>query len=694
MLYALCVAGAVECVNSEGSVGFSDPALEALDLVDLRFFEPIPRESGEVVSVQGRLRKHASFWLNDLDASDFIKGIILHGYRLPFVVLPWPVFKFNHRSALQHEHFVSSSIEELLEASCIVQSDECPLVCSPLSVVENAKGKLRLVLDLRYVNQFLPKHKFKYEGLNLVPQMFEKGDHFFTFDLKSGYHHVDIHVDFWTYLGFSWGLGTTRKYYMFKVLPFGLASACYVFTKLLRPLVKRWRSKGIRVVVYIDDGMGASKTKALNVAHRDVVVSDLKFAGFVLNVPKSHLDPQQVGKWLGFIIDLLEGNFYVPDDKLKSLKSAIRCAYPVDMAPARCLAKIVGKIVSMSLAIGPVARLRTRALYAAMNTRRSWSDSVMIPADAREELRFWYHSIEHLNGRPIWFSPGSTRIAYSDASDTGYGGYIVELGPDVAHGQWSELESKQSSTWRELKAIYLVLKSFAKKLEGHTVKWFTDNQGAMYIVKSGSRKEHLQEGALAIFELCFSHNIKLEMDWVPRSLNEYADTISRIIDYDDWSLNGTIFALLDAAWGPHTVDCFASPNNKQLARFHSRFWSPGCEAVDTFTVNWGGEVNWWLPPAHLVCRTIQHAANCKAKGTLVVPAWKSAPFWPTLCPDGQHLAPFIHLWWSTSYVPGVLVPGYSGNNLGDSLTLESVLLALFIDFSVQPRVDNCGFCIL
>ena len=82
--------------------------------------------------------------------------------------------------------------------------------------------------------------------------MFEKGEYFFTFDLKLGYHHVDIHVDFWPHLGFSWGVHTTRKFYMFKVLPFGLASACYVFTKLLRPFVKKWRSEGIRAIVYMD----------------------------------------------------------------------------------------------------------------------------------------------------------------------------------------------------------------------------------------------------------------------------------------------------------------------------------------------------------------------------------------------------------------------------------------------------------
>ena len=134
-----CVAGAVVCVdNSDVSVGFSDPVLEAIELVAVHLLEPIPQEKGETVSVQGRLRKHTNFWLNDLDASSFVRGIIPHGYHLPLVVLPWPVFKFNLCSALQHEQFVSSAISELLEAGCTVQSSECPLVCSPLTVAENA----------------------------------------------------------------------------------------------------------------------------------------------------------------------------------------------------------------------------------------------------------------------------------------------------------------------------------------------------------------------------------------------------------------------------------------------------------------------------------------------------------------------------------------------------------------------------
>ena len=59
-------------------------------------------------------------------------------------------------------------------------------VCSPLQVVKNAKGKLRLVIDLRYVNRFLNQYKFKYEGLDLISSLFKKGNFAFSFDLKSG----------------------------------------------------------------------------------------------------------------------------------------------------------------------------------------------------------------------------------------------------------------------------------------------------------------------------------------------------------------------------------------------------------------------------------------------------------------------------------------------------------------------------
>ena len=439
-------------------------------------------------------------------------------------------------------------------------------------------------------------------------------------------------------LGFPgvWGENVNRKFYIFRVLPFGLASACYIFTKLLRPLVKRWRSLGLHIIIYIDDGICASASEAKSIEDREIITSDLEKAGFVLNIPKSHLEPHQITDWLGVIIDLCAGCFRVPTDKIDRLKTAIRSISTQGNRVAACfLASVIGHIISMSLAIGPVIRLRTRALYAVLNQRRFWADWLNLTGDALEELHFWKMNIDYFNGQSIWFSAGATRVVFSDASSTGYGGYTVELGPEFAHGQWSAEELILSSTWRELKAVHNVLQSFASKLKGHAVKWFSDNQAVVRMVQVGSGKPHLQEGALSIFELCFQHNIKLEMEWVPRSANELPDYMSRVRDFDDWMVNPILFQYLDQIWGPHTVDCFANEHNSQTSHFHSRFWCPGSEAIDTFTVNWGSDVCWLMPPLYLISRTLCHAKACKAQGTLLVPLWKLVSFWPLLCPDGR-----------------------------------------------------------
>ena len=180
------------------------------------------------------------------------------------------------------------------------------------------------------------------------------------------------------------------------------------------------------------------------------------------------------------------------------------------------------------------------------------------------------------------------RVVYSDASETGYGGYVVEHGPCVSFGQWTAEEASQSSTWRELSAVYQVHLAVACKLANTRVRWFTDNQNVARILQVGSKKPQLHAIALKVFALSVQYQLHLEPEWIPRDLNVRADFLSRIVDYDDWFLDPAIFARIDAMWGPHTVDRFASFHNAQLPRFNSRCWNPGSEAVDAFTVNWGG----------------------------------------------------------------------------------------------------------
>jgi len=101
--------------------------------------------------------------------------------------------------------------------------------------------------------------------------------------VKSGYHHLDIFEEHQPFLGFAWILKGVSKYFVFTVLPFGLSSACYVFTKLLRPLIAYWRGQGLKVVLYLDDGIVAVKGEDLEKRVSIQIRNELGKAGFVVN---------------------------------------------------------------------------------------------------------------------------------------------------------------------------------------------------------------------------------------------------------------------------------------------------------------------------------------------------------------------------------------------------------------------------
>ena len=129
-------------------------------------------------------------------------------------------------------------------------------------------------------------------------------------------------------------------------------------------------------------------------------------------------------------------------------------------------------------------------------------------------------------------------------------------------------------------------------------------------------KGHLQEIALEIYPICLKFNLTLDVVWVPRSDNERADFISRIIDYevlsvcvnvlmftgmlfvplvdvlfhsiidyDDWSVSDNVFNMTDLLWGPHEVDWFPRDHNCKLTVFYSRYWNVSSIGIDAFTVN-------------------------------------------------------------------------------------------------------------
>ena len=322
--------------------------------------------------------------------------------------------------------------------------------------------KLRLALDLRHVNSFIKQNKFRYENLTFLSGILSEGDHFTTFDLSSGYHHIEIHPEHRKFLGFEWTFeDESTKYFQFCVLPFGLSSACYVFTKVLHPFTKRWRGIGIKAIIYTDDDIAASCSFELAKTAGKLIKNDLVSAGFVINAEKSDFNPKTKGKWLGTIIDTIEMAFTVPSKQINKLLADIKNILMQNNLTPKKLAKITGQLSSMRLAIGPLVRLFTRNMYHEIEIRVSAYEPKIITKETKDELEFWLNNIHIYNGYTFKPRALTTCLVFTDASDDGYGGFILKrLNKEVCSAKFKNCEKKTSSTHRELLTVKYVLDNF------------------------------------------------------------------------------------------------------------------------------------------------------------------------------------------------------------------------------------------
>ena len=269
------------------------------------------------------------------------------------------------------------------------------------------------------------------------------------------------------------------RYFVFTVVVFGLSSASFTFTKVVRVLIKYWRSQAIRIFRFIDDvfrGWG-SYEETLTISNS--VQEDLSNSGFVCNMVISQWVPGKIGEHLGFVVNLKEGTFSVTEKRKTKLMSKLEFISEVTQATARAIASLAGCIISMLLGVGPVACMCTRAMHADIREASSWDQLTSLSSETSAEIEFWLTSFDKYNGFPIWpTSPVVDVLIFSNASDFVWGGYLVKIGNNIAKGVLSEAEADSSSTWRELKATLYVLESFVASLTNKTVKHRSGNQAA------------------------------------------------------------------------------------------------------------------------------------------------------------------------------------------------------------------------
>ena len=556
-------------------------------------------------------------------------------------------------------------LTRLEQLGCIQRVDYQPRVVLPLSAVYSKKW--RLVVDAsRTLNPYCTRRKIMLEDLTHVPLILREGDFMVVNDLDSGYWHVPIAEEHWTYLGVHFEKEDgTLMFWVWKVLCLGLRDAAFIFTKTISPLIAELRRRGCRGCIYIDDKwtVGSTFEECL---YWEKEVKELFFsAGWVFKPGKRSGDPSQVCRFLGLELDSRDLTFNIPEDKLLKIESKAAKIFKSKTIKVRILASFVGLLQSVRLATGPIVSVMTRSLYHLISRARRWESFVKLDDLAKLEVEWWLQNIRLVSKFPMSKDLSAVPAEVKTASDgSGVGYYSYEVGKKIclASRAFSNQEAGESSTFRELVAFHDTWTDLSNlsKFKGLRVAHHTDSQALVHIIAKGSRNRKLQPMIMEVTLRLREFGIIVEPVWISRDdgMIRYADLGSRDFHSDDISVDTLTFQKAHDMFGPFVVDGFASASNAKCEKFFTKRDVPGSSGHDFFMQQLNPDEGHWLfPPIGRLCQAVMHLSYWKAWGVLVVPVWPRSSFFSFFFPDGKHLASWATgvIWTRPYFVCGPLV---------------------------------------
>lgn len=507
----------------------------------------------------------------------------MKGFKLPFWGLPRQVREPRPFNLSEDQRAVfQEAVSDLLKKGVIEEStEEDGQFISNIFVWPKPNGKIRLILDLTELNKFLILQHFKLENLDTALWMVRENSFMSTIDLQDAYFAVKICGEDRKFLKFRWN----SKLYQFRAVPMGLARAPYIFTKLLVPLFASLREKSCQCFCYLDDVFITENSKEKCENSTLLVASWLRRLGFKVHEAKSQFQPQKVVKFLGFLIDSVKMQVYLPPEKIEKMTRLCATLMSKGGGTIQEVASVVGLMNSYAKAVdygdNHIKKLEIEKVKALKISRGNFGSHMSISEKGRKDLVWWYNNADKVVRKIETKSP---RVTLStDASNTGWGAVLKD---NTAQGKWTDIESTWHINEKELLAVLFGLKCLANTVEGEVIRVLSDNTTTVrYINKMGGvRSPRCNKIAAWIWDWCEQKKNWVLAAHIPGLENILADDLSRNFSNNvEWCLNDKIFELICRRFGTPSVDLFASRVNTKLPIFCS--WGPDPQAwrIDAFS---------------------------------------------------------------------------------------------------------------
>lgn len=570
-----------------------------------------------------------------ITSDDWILKIVQEGLKLVFIKHPpnTGVRITNVQDVVQRQ-CILEEIESLLEKHAIEivpKTQEGQGFYSTFFVVPKRDGGYRPILNLKPLNIFLQNQHFKMESLRSIIQALNVGDWVASIDLKDAYLHVPIYPEDRKYLRFC----IDNIHYQFRSMPFGLATAPRVFTKLMGAIGAHLRSQQISIYMYLDDWLlkNADRMTLVHQLRRTLFL--LMDLGLVINQSKSILQPTQQITYLGALFNLQQGMVYPSLDRFLSLRGAISTMVMESFIPARTFLRVLG-LMAACIDLVPLARLKMRPIQFCLLSQ--WRphvdeldhliqmDSFLIP-----HLLWWIERGNVLAGTSI-LSFRADLTLWTDASTYGWGAHLEDRN---VSGKWTVIEQSSHINLLELSAVENALHHFRDNVKHRQVLLRTDNSTVVsYINRQGGTKSAaLCVMTWRILHWCHLLGIQLKAAHIPGKKNVIADQLSRgrqIPKMTEWSLNQEIVQQIFRVFPTPNIDLFATRENRKLAVFCSPFPDPLAWECDALAVDWTGMFAYAFPPPILIPKVLRKVEQESCVLLLIAPFSPRQSWFPDL----------------------------------------------------------------
>ena len=499
-------------------------------------------------------------------------------------------------------------------------------VLSSYFIIKKPDGSDRFILNLKYLNKFVEKEHFKMEDMRTAVQLVFPNYYLASVDLQDAYFLIPLHRESRKFVRFEY----LNDIYEFVCVPFGLSTAPFTFTKIMKVVVRYLRNMGYTSVIYLDDYLAIEESRCACEKNINVTRELLEYLGFIINWSKSELIPAQRCNFLGMTIDTVRYCIELPNEKRIRLIQLVELFLELKNCTIRNFARLIGKLVSCCPAL-EYAWLYTKEFEKEKtcqlimsgnnyNKRMALSDVIL------NELRWWR---ENLRDNVHFIKDCSFKLViFTDASLTGWG---ATDGNREIFGYWSGEERKCHINYLELLTVKIALIELASNIRNVQILLRGDNTTAIsYINKMGGvRSDRLRFLAREIWQWAEERRIILFASYIASEENVIADRLSRMEENDkEWELNHECFNEIRDKLGCPDIDLFASEYNKKCKDFCS--WRPqkGALFIDAFTVSWTDFYFYAFPPFAVILKSLAKIKSEKAYGIIVVPAWRNQPWFP------------------------------------------------------------------